>query len=85
MICFLVCRARAKSGLRILGAEASTDQWNVSVDMNPKHTVATVTALRRPALDAPHAARTADHDQDEDDDDEAGDEPQSRNKRTLPG
>jgi hypothetical protein len=38
-----------KSGLRLLGAEASTDQWNVSVDLNPKHTVATATAVRRDA------------------------------------
>ncbi|KAJ9590652.1 hypothetical protein L9F63_016323, partial [Diploptera punctata] len=43
-ICF---RARVKSGLRLLGADASTDQWNVSVELNPKHTVATATAIRR--------------------------------------
>lgn len=36
-----------KSGLRLLGADASTEQWNVSVDLNPKHTVATATAIRR--------------------------------------
>ncbi|XP_052125426.1 uncharacterized protein LOC127749787, partial [Frankliniella occidentalis] len=48
-VAVLIVKARARPGLRILGAEASSDQWNVSVDMNPKHTVATVTALRRPA------------------------------------
>ncbi|XP_021914891.1 transmembrane protein 132E isoform X4 [Zootermopsis nevadensis] len=42
-----IIRARVKSGLRLLGADASTEQWNVSVDLNPKHTVATATAIRR--------------------------------------
>lgn len=36
-----------KSGLRLLGADASAEQWNVSVELNPKHTVATATAIRR--------------------------------------
>lgn len=40
-------RARVKSGLRILSATPSTDQWNITVEINPKHTGASVTALRR--------------------------------------
>ncbi|KAG8293804.1 hypothetical protein J6590_010794 [Homalodisca vitripennis] len=41
-------RARVKSGLRVLGAECSDkESWNTSLDVNPKHTVATVTAFRR--------------------------------------
>lgn len=34
--------------MKILGATASSDQWNVSVEKeNPKHTVARVTAFRK--------------------------------------
>jgi len=34
--------------MRILGASASSDEWNVSVEKeNPKHTVARVTAFRK--------------------------------------
>lgn len=34
--------------MRILGATASSDEWNVSVEKeNPKHTVARVTAFRK--------------------------------------
>lgn len=37
-----------KGGMRILGAAASSDEWNVSVEKeNPKHTVARVTAFRK--------------------------------------
>ncbi|XP_068082143.1 transmembrane protein 132E [Anabrus simplex] len=50
-ISVFIIRARVKTGLRLLGAEASSDQWNVSVDLNPKHTVATVTAFRREPAD----------------------------------
>ena len=40
-------RARVKGGMRILGASASSDDWNVSVEKeNSKHTVARVTAFR---------------------------------------
>ncbi|XP_039292029.1 transmembrane protein 132E-like [Nilaparvata lugens] len=47
-----ILRARVKSGLKILGGEASTpDAWNVSVDLNPKLTVATVMAFRRKGPD----------------------------------
>uniref|UniRef100_A0A1B6D587 Transmembrane protein 132E n=2 Tax=Clastoptera arizonana TaxID=38151 RepID=A0A1B6D587_9HEMI len=43
-----ILRARVKSGLRVLSAECSnTDTWNMSVDINAKHTVATVTVFRR--------------------------------------
>lgn len=36
-----------KGGMRILGASASSDDWNVSVEKeNSKHTVARVTAFR---------------------------------------
>lgn len=46
LICF--SRARVKGGMRILGAQASSDDWNVSVEKeNPKHTVARVTAFRK--------------------------------------
>ena len=41
-------RARVKGGMRILGATASSDEWNVSVEKeNSKHTVARVTAFRK--------------------------------------
>lgn len=41
-------RARVKAGMRILGATATSDEWNVSVEKeNPKHTVARVTAFRK--------------------------------------
>lgn len=41
-------RARVKGGMRILGATASSDEWNVSVEKeNTKHTVARVTAFRK--------------------------------------
>ena len=41
-------RARVKAGMRILGASASSDEWNVSVEKeNTKHTVARVTAFRK--------------------------------------
>lgn len=34
--------------MKILGATASSDQWNISVEKeNPKHTVARVTAFRK--------------------------------------
>lgn len=34
--------------MRILGASASSDLWNISVEKeNPKHTVARVTAFRK--------------------------------------
>uniref|UniRef100_A0A182NN33 Transmembrane protein family 132 middle domain-containing protein n=1 Tax=Anopheles dirus TaxID=7168 RepID=A0A182NN33_9DIPT len=40
--------ARVKAGMRILGAIASSDEWNVSVEKeNTKHTVARVTAFRK--------------------------------------
>lgn len=40
-------RARAKSGIRLLGATATSDLWNVSFDSeNSKHTVARVTIFR---------------------------------------
>lgn len=45
-----ILRARVKSGMRVLSAECSNkDVWNMTVDVNPKHTVATVTAVRRHA------------------------------------
>lgn len=47
-IAVFIVRARVKAGMRILGATASSDQWNVSVEKeNPKHTVARVTAFRK--------------------------------------
>lgn len=40
-------RARAKSGVKILGATATTDQWNVSFESeNTKQTVGRVTIFR---------------------------------------
>lgn len=40
-------RVRAKSGLKILGATASSDVWNVSYEKeNAKQTVARVTVFR---------------------------------------
>ncbi|CAL1289115.1 unnamed protein product [Larinioides sclopetarius] len=41
-----VIRARVKSGLRILGAQVSPpSQWSITVELNPRQTVATVTAF----------------------------------------
>jgi len=41
-------RARVKGGMKILGATASSDDWNISVEKeNTKHTVARVTAFRK--------------------------------------
>ncbi|XP_055322731.1 transmembrane protein 132E [Sitodiplosis mosellana] len=46
-IAIFVVRARAKSGVKILGATATTDQWNVSFESeNTKQTVARVTIFR---------------------------------------
>lgn len=42
------CRARAKSGVKVLGATATSDQWNVSFESeNTKQTVARVTVSRK--------------------------------------
>ncbi|XP_053692033.1 transmembrane protein 132E [Sabethes cyaneus] len=47
-IAVFIVRARVKAGMRILGASASSDDWNVSVEKeNTKHTVARVTAFRK--------------------------------------
>lgn len=41
-------RARVKGGMRIIGATASSDEWNVSLEKeNSKLTVARVTAFRK--------------------------------------
>ncbi|XP_055585542.1 transmembrane protein 132E, partial [Uranotaenia lowii] len=47
-IAVFIVRARVKAGMRILGASASSEEWNVSVEKeNTKHTVARVTAFRK--------------------------------------
>lgn len=47
-IAVFIVRARVKAGMRILGAVATSDEWNVSVEKeNSKHTVARVTAFRK--------------------------------------
>lgn len=48
------CRARVKSGVRLLEASvgAAATAWNISVDINPRHTGATVTLVRREPPDA---------------------------------
>ncbi|XP_037049229.1 transmembrane protein 132E isoform X1 [Bradysia coprophila] len=47
-VAVFIVRARVKAGMRILGASASSDLWNISVEKeNPKHTVARVTAFRK--------------------------------------
>uniref|UniRef100_A0A182K5L3 Transmembrane protein 132C n=1 Tax=Anopheles christyi TaxID=43041 RepID=A0A182K5L3_9DIPT len=47
-VAVFIVRARVKAGMRILGAVASSDDWNVSVEKeNTKHTVARVTAFRK--------------------------------------
>ncbi|KAF4523501.1 hypothetical protein B566_EDAN004572 [Ephemera danica] len=53
----LVIRARVKSGLRVLGAQAASARWHVTVDINPKQTIATVTAFRRDAEAGPLPAQ----------------------------
>jgi transmembrane protein 132 len=46
--------------MKILGATASSDEWNVSVEKeNPKHTVARVTAFRKDQ-DPDSPAKTSD-------------------------
>lgn len=41
-----VLRARAKNGVRILGAQVSQpDKWTINIETNPKQTMATVTAF----------------------------------------
>lgn len=42
-----ILRARVKSGLRIIGVESSSSSWNVSSEINPKQTVASVTCFRK--------------------------------------
>lgn len=42
-----------KSGLRVLGAQAASPHWHVTVDINPKQTIATVTAFRKEEDAAP--------------------------------
>lgn len=43
-----ICRARVKSGIRILEATPSgSTPWNMTVDINARHTVATVTLTRK--------------------------------------
>lgn len=45
---FFNFRARVKSGLRVLGAELiSKDDWNMTVEINPKQSVATVTVINK--------------------------------------
>ncbi|XP_055623186.1 transmembrane protein 132C isoform X2 [Toxorhynchites rutilus septentrionalis] len=47
-VAVFIVRARVKAGMRILGASASSEEWNVSVEKeNTKHTVARVTAFRK--------------------------------------
>ena len=36
-----------KSGLKVLGAQAASPRWHVTVETNPKQTIATVTAFRK--------------------------------------
>ncbi|KAK4874990.1 hypothetical protein RN001_011412 [Aquatica leii] len=49
----IVVRGRVKSGIRILNATPSeTTSWNISVEINPRHTGASVTALRKEAVDS---------------------------------
>ncbi|KAK4876646.1 hypothetical protein RN001_009152 [Aquatica leii] len=46
-------KGRVKSGIRILNATPSeTTSWNISVEINPRHTGASVTALRKEAVDS---------------------------------
>lgn len=58
----VVHRVRVKSGIRILGATESSDEWNISIEKeNPKHTVARVTAFRKdqdPDSNTKHATRS---------------------------
>nr|CAH7758294.1 unnamed protein product [Callosobruchus chinensis] len=48
MLTAIVIRARVKSGVRILEAIPSgSPSWNITVELNPRHTSATVTLVRR--------------------------------------
>ncbi|CAH0554668.1 unnamed protein product [Brassicogethes aeneus] len=50
----IVIRARVKNGVRLLeaGGGAGATSWNVTVDINPRHTGATVTLVRKEPPDA---------------------------------
>ncbi|XP_049823614.1 transmembrane protein 132E isoform X2 [Aethina tumida] len=58
----IVIRARVKSGVRLLEASvgAAATAWNISVDINPRHTGATVTLVRREPPDADEDAHAGD-------------------------
>ncbi|XP_017768079.1 PREDICTED: transmembrane protein 132D isoform X2 [Nicrophorus vespilloides] len=50
----VVIRGKVKSGVRLLGATASDpSSWNITVEMNPRHTGAMVTAMRKEPLEPP--------------------------------
>ncbi|KAK6625427.1 hypothetical protein RUM43_005725 [Polyplax serrata] len=53
-----VKEARVKSGLRILGVEASSSAWNVTAEINGKQTVATVTCFRKDTGDGEDQKRS---------------------------
>lgn len=41
-------RGRVRSGVRLLGATVTDPSaWNISIEVNPRHTGATVTVLRK--------------------------------------
>uniref|UniRef100_A0A1Y1MMI2 Transmembrane protein 132E n=1 Tax=Photinus pyralis TaxID=7054 RepID=A0A1Y1MMI2_PHOPY len=56
----IVVRGRVKSGIRILNATPSdSSSWNVTVEINPRHTGASVTALRKEPIDPEVDANSA--------------------------
>ncbi|KAF2903265.1 hypothetical protein ILUMI_02914, partial [Ignelater luminosus] len=51
---------RVKSGIRILNATPTeTSAWNITVEINPRHTGASVTALRKEPVDSEPEASSA--------------------------
>lgn len=54
----ITSRARVKSGLRILGVDASSDSWNVTSDVNVKQKIATVTCVRKETADDVQVEKT---------------------------
>lgn len=64
-ILYYIHSARAKSGVKVLGATATSDQWNVSFESeNTKQTVARVTVSRKDQ-DADSTASPIDMDENE--------------------
>ncbi|KAK9878658.1 hypothetical protein WA026_023108 [Henosepilachna vigintioctopunctata] len=61
MLTAIVIRGRVKSGLKILEATPSSEAsaWNITVEINPRHTGATITFVRREPPDAEMSSKAS--------------------------